>query len=92
MSVLIGIPQQPITLDMKPLVRGHKTYQGSWGGITHPERDFPMYLAWFQQGKLRLHDLITGSELVIDGDPLPSRISYKMLRTRTQGDGRSTCA
>lgn len=59
MSVLIGIPQQPITLDMTLLVRGQKTYQGSWGGITHPERDFPMYLEWFRQGKLRLHDLIT---------------------------------
>jgi Zn-dependent alcohol dehydrogenase len=59
MSVLIGIPQQPITLDMKLLVRGQKTYQGSWGGVTRPERDFPMYLEWFQQGKLKLHDLVT---------------------------------
>jgi Zn-dependent alcohol dehydrogenase len=59
MSVLIGIPQQPITLDMKLLVRGQKTYQGSWGGVTHPEQDFPMYLEWFKQGKLKLNDLVT---------------------------------
>jgi Zn-dependent alcohol dehydrogenase len=59
MSVLIGIPQQPITLDMKLLVRGQKTYQGSWGGVTRPERDYPMYLEWFQQGKLKLNDLVT---------------------------------
>lgn len=59
MSVLIGIPQEPISLDMKLLVRGQKTYQGSWGGVTRPEQDFPMYLEWYQQGKLKLDDLVT---------------------------------
>ena len=44
---------------MKLLVRGQKTYQGSWGGVTDPDRDFPMYLEWFQQGKLPLNDLVT---------------------------------
>ena len=59
MSVLIGIPQQPISLDMGLLVRGQKTYQGSWGGVTKPEEDFPMYLEWYQQGKLPLDELIS---------------------------------
>lgn len=59
MAVLIGIPQQPASLDMKLLVRGQKSYRGSWGGVTRPERDFPMYIEWFQQGKLKLHDLVT---------------------------------
>ena len=59
MSVLIGIPQHPVTFDMKLLVRGQKTYQGSWGGVTRPEQDFPMYLEWFQQGKLDLEALIS---------------------------------
>ena len=59
MSVLIGIPQQPVTFDMKLLVRGQKTYQGSWGGVTRPEQDFPMYLEWFQQGKLDLEALVS---------------------------------
>ncbi len=59
MSVLIGIPQQPVTFDMKLLVRGQKTYQDSWGGVTRPEQDFPMYLEWFQQGKLDLEALIS---------------------------------
>ncbi len=59
MSVLIGIPQKPVTFDMRVLVRGQKTYQGSWGGVTRPEKDFPMYIEWFQQGKLNLHALIT---------------------------------
>ncbi len=59
MSVLVGIPQQPISLDMKLLVRGQKTYQGSWGGVTRPEEDFPMYLEWYQQGKLKLDDLVS---------------------------------
>lgn len=27
--------------------------------MTHPEQDFPMYLEWYQQGKLKLNELVT---------------------------------
>ncbi len=59
MSVLIGMPSQPITLDMQYLVREQKMYRGSFAGTTRPERDFPMYIKWFEHGKLRLDDLVT---------------------------------
>ncbi|RMF88236.1 MAG: alcohol dehydrogenase, partial [Nitrospinota bacterium] len=59
MSILVGIPQQPVSLDLKTLVRGQKIYRGSWGGSTRPERDFPLYIRWFQEGKLPLEALVT---------------------------------
>ncbi|MBI4641054.1 MAG: zinc-binding dehydrogenase, partial [Candidatus Tectomicrobia bacterium] len=59
MSVLIGIPQTQVSFDMRLAVRGQKIYRGSWGGNTRPERDFPMYIDWFQGGKLPLNELVT---------------------------------
>ena len=36
-----------------------KPYQGPWGGVTRPERDFPMYLEWDQINDA-VHDLEQG--------------------------------
>jgi S-(hydroxymethyl)glutathione dehydrogenase/alcohol dehydrogenase len=32
---------------------------GTLGGTGRPERDFPLYLKWFQQGKMPLDRLVT---------------------------------
>ncbi|HCG90385.1 MAG TPA: alcohol dehydrogenase [Dehalococcoidia bacterium] len=58
MAVLIGIPNQMITIDPALFVRGQRTYRGSLGA-TYPEKDFNMFLKWHEEGKFPLDQLIT---------------------------------
>ncbi|MBN2712068.1 MAG: acetoin dehydrogenase, partial [Planctomycetes bacterium] len=47
-----------ISLDPFELICG-KRIEGSWGGATDPDRDFPRYAELFRQGKLPLEKLVT---------------------------------
>ena len=38
---------------------GENVYRGSRGGSCRPERDFPIFLRWLQEGKLDLERLVT---------------------------------
>jgi Zn-dependent alcohol dehydrogenase len=58
MAVLVGIPQEKVTLDPALFVYGQRQYRGSLGA-SFPDRDFPMYLRWHQEGKFALDRLIT---------------------------------
>jgi len=58
MAVLVGIPQEKVTLDPALFVYGQRQYRGSLGA-SFPDRDFPMYLRWHQEGKFPLDRLIT---------------------------------
>ncbi len=58
MAVLVGIPQEKVTLDPGLFVYGQRQYRGSLGA-SFPDRDFPMYLRWHQEGKFPLDRLIT---------------------------------
>ncbi len=57
-AVLVGVPQQPATLNMRALFSA-RTYRGSIGGSSRPDVDFPMYVDWLRQGKLPLDLLVT---------------------------------
>jgi Zn-dependent alcohol dehydrogenase len=57
-AVLIGVPQVNATLDMRSMLSG-RIYRGSIGGSSSPGRDFPIFVRWFQQGTLKLEDLVT---------------------------------
>lgn len=57
-AVLVGVPQVPATLNMRDLFSG-RTYRGSIGGSSRPDRDFPMFLRWFKEGRLPLDLLVT---------------------------------
>ena len=41
------------------LLIGERKYIASLGGSGRPETDFPRYLAWFEEGRLKLDDLVT---------------------------------
>ena len=41
------------------LLTGWEHYRGSLGGSSSPERDFPMFLRWHQQGHLDLASMVT---------------------------------
>lgn len=58
MAVLVGIPQEKVTIDPGLFVYGQRQYRGSLGA-SFPDRDFPMYLRWHQEGKFPLDRLIT---------------------------------
>jgi S-(hydroxymethyl)glutathione dehydrogenase/alcohol dehydrogenase len=47
-----------ITIDPFDLIRG-KRIVGTWGGETRPDRDVPLYAAWFREGRLPLASLIS---------------------------------
>lgn len=58
MAVLVGIPQEKVTIDPALFVYGQRQYRGSLGA-SFPDRDFSMYLRWHQEGKFPLDRLIT---------------------------------
>ena len=58
MAVLIGMPGKEMTLDPGLFMFHQRQFRGSLGA-TYPERDFPMFLRWHQEGKFPLHKLIT---------------------------------
>jgi Zn-dependent alcohol dehydrogenase len=58
MAVLIGMPAKQMTIDPGLLMYHQRTYRGSLGA-TYPEKDFPMYLRWYEEGKLKLDEMVT---------------------------------
>lgn len=58
-AVLVGVPGENIELNTRAVLMGEKIYRGSLGGSSRPDRDFPMFLHWYQQGKLDLDRLVT---------------------------------
>ena len=57
MAVLIGIPQQDMTIDPR-LFMAQRTYRGSLGA-TYPEKDFETFLRLHREGKFPLDKLVT---------------------------------
>ena len=58
-AVLVGVPHgDPPSIPMRHLFGG-KVYRGAPGGSSRPDRDFPIYLRWLQEGRLPLAELVT---------------------------------
>ena len=65
-AVLIGVPRPEATLTvMDALLPGSKTFKGTNGGSPRPDHDLPMYVRWFQEGKLPL-DLLVSRRYSLD--------------------------
>ena len=61
-AVLVGVPQTELhlsTADMRGMLYGERRFLGSVGGSCQPERDFPMFLAWADDGALDLDAMVT---------------------------------
>jgi len=41
------------------LFGGNRSFTRTTGGDCRPERDFPLFVRWYREGKLKLDDLIT---------------------------------
>jgi Zn-dependent alcohol dehydrogenase len=58
-AVLVGVPHgAPPSLNMRDIFGG-KIFRGAPGGTSRPDRDFPMYVRWFKEGKLPLDLLVS---------------------------------
>ncbi len=58
-AVLVGVPHgQMPTLPMHMLFGG-KVYRGAPGGCSIPDRDFPLLVRWFKEGKMPLEEMVT---------------------------------
>ena len=51
MAVLVGVPQEKVTIDPGLFVYGQRIYRGSLGA-SFPDQDFPMYLRWHTGGEV----------------------------------------
>ncbi|MBV9172666.1 MAG: zinc-binding dehydrogenase [Chloroflexi bacterium] len=58
-AVVVGVPHgEAAAPDMAMIFRG-KVYRGAPGGCSTPDRDFPLLVRWFKQGKLPLDLMVT---------------------------------
>jgi Zn-dependent alcohol dehydrogenase len=59
-ALLIGItpPDAKASLDTSLFI-GNRSFTRTSGGDCRPDRDFPIFLRWYGEGKLKLDDLIT---------------------------------
>ena len=59
-ALLVGItpPGAKAVLDTSLFV-GNRSFARTSGGDCKPDRDFPIFLRWFREGKLKLNELVT---------------------------------
>jgi Zn-dependent alcohol dehydrogenase len=58
-AVLVGVPHgAPPTINPRDLFVG-KIFRGAPGGSCRPDRDLPMFVRWFREGRLPLDRLVT---------------------------------
>lgn len=58
-AVLVGVPQGPAELNAIDMLINEKKFIGSIGGSCAPDRDFPKYLKWYDDGLLDLDVMVT---------------------------------
>jgi len=59
-ALLVGItpPGAKTVLDTA-LFAGNRSFTRTSGGDCRPERDFPIFVRWYREGKLKLDELVT---------------------------------
>lgn len=58
-AVLVGVPQTNVELNAIDILINEKKFIGSIGGSCSPDRDFPKYLKWYDDGLLDLDVMVT---------------------------------
>lgn len=58
-AVLVGVPTTTVELNAGDILVNEKHFIGSIGGSCSPDRDFPTFLKWHQDGTLDLDAMIT---------------------------------
>ena len=58
-GVLVGVPGTPVELSAMDILLNEKSFIGSFGGSTSPDRDIPTFIKWYQDGDLDLDAMVT---------------------------------
>ena len=58
-AVLVGVPSTSVELNAGAMLGTEKQFRGSIGGSCCPDRDFPMFLDWHNNGTLDLNAMVT---------------------------------
>jgi len=58
-AVLVGVPSTPVELNAIDMLINEKQFRGSIGGSCAPDRDFPIFLRWHEEGHLPLEEMVT---------------------------------
>ena len=58
-AVLVGVPTTPVELNAIDVLINEKQFVGSIGGSCAPDRDFPRFLEWEENGDLNLDAMVT---------------------------------
>ena len=58
-AVLVGVPSTPVELNALDVLLNEKQFIGSIGGSCAPDRDFPRFLEWYDNGALDLDQMVT---------------------------------
>ncbi|MEM9624101.1 MAG: zinc-binding dehydrogenase, partial [Pseudomonadota bacterium] len=58
-AVLVGVPGTPVELNAIDVLVNEKHFIGSIGGSCAPDRDFPRFLEWHENGQLDLEAMVT---------------------------------
>ena len=58
-AVLVGVPTTPVELNAIDVLINEKQFIGSIGGSCAPDRDFPRFLEWHENGELNLEAMVT---------------------------------
>jgi Zn-dependent alcohol dehydrogenase len=58
-AVVVGVPHGDPATPTMGMIFGGKIYRGAPGGCSIPDRDFPMMIRWFKEGRLPLDQLVT---------------------------------
>lgn len=58
-AVLVGVPMTNVDLNAMDVLLNEKHFIGSLGGSCAPDRDFPRFLEWHDNGELDLDALVT---------------------------------
>lgn len=58
-AVLVGVPNTPVELNAMDMLVNEKHFIGSIGGSCAPDRDFPRFLEWEENGSLNLDAMVT---------------------------------
>jgi S-(hydroxymethyl)glutathione dehydrogenase/alcohol dehydrogenase len=58
-TILVGAIRGNFELPGMELINGQKSLVGCFGGGCHPDRDFPIFVNWFIEGRLDLEALVT---------------------------------
>jgi Zn-dependent alcohol dehydrogenase len=58
-AILVGVPHGEAPTPPMFMLFGGKVFRGAPGGCSNPDKDFPMMIRWFMEGKLPLDRMVT---------------------------------